>query len=68
MRCWSVRLPRAQAIVSSDRHLLELKIYQGIPILTASELSPHHANRTERAVIAAIGLAKYEVLHMLKCA
>ena len=27
----------------------------------------HHANRTERAVIGAIGLAKYEVLHMLKC-
>ena len=28
----------AQAIVLSDRHLLELKIYQGIPILTAPEL------------------------------
>jgi len=28
----------AQAIVSSDCHLLELKIYLGIPILTASEL------------------------------
>ena len=39
MRYWSVRLPRAQTIVLSDHHLLELKIYQGIPILTASELS-----------------------------
>ena len=28
----------AQAIVSGDRHLLDLKINQGIPILTAPEL------------------------------
>jgi uncharacterized protein len=29
---------QAQAIVSGDRHLLDLKFYQGIPILTAPEL------------------------------
>ena len=28
----------AQAIVSGDRHLLDLKIYQGIPSLTTPEL------------------------------
>ena len=29
---------QAEAIVSGDHHLLDLKIYQGIPILTALEL------------------------------
>ncbi len=29
---------RAEAIVSGDRHLLDLESYQGIPILTASDL------------------------------
>jgi len=29
---------QAEAIVSGDHHLLDLKIYQGIPILTAPEL------------------------------
>jgi uncharacterized protein len=29
---------QAEAIITGDHHLLDLKIYQGIPILTASEL------------------------------
>jgi predicted nucleic acid-binding protein len=29
---------QAEAVVTGDRHLLDLKIYQDIPILTASEL------------------------------
>jgi predicted nucleic acid-binding protein len=27
----------ADAIVSGDRHLLDLKVYEGIPIVTAAE-------------------------------